>query len=342
MDNTHRSYECKICNKNYSSYKSLWNHNKKFHNNKQPKTTIKQPLYNHKTTIKPLNNELNINNNLICKFCNKIFYHYNNKWRHQKTCNKKEIINNENNTNKIEKLEKKVELLENKLIKKKLITNNITNNNNTNNNTTNNNTINNITINAIGNESIGQLTDKEIKKIVENNNYMSEIIKYLNFNKRLPQNYNYCISSLEGDYAKYYNNKTNQIEQINKKELFDKLLVNSFEQLNNVMLYLEISKDIKELINEKKIESIINKYEENKLKFLTNKNRKKNYDYNINELGYNNKKLIMNTWSQLPQNITDKIIETESDISFIDSDIDNKIYSDSSSNDDSDDDLIIL
>lgn len=22
---------CKICNKNYASYKSLWNHNKKFH-----------------------------------------------------------------------------------------------------------------------------------------------------------------------------------------------------------------------------------------------------------------------------------------------------------------------
>jgi hypothetical protein len=88
---------------------------------------------------------------------------------------------------------------------------------------------------------------------------MSEIIKYLNFNKRLPQNHVYCISSLEGEYAKYYNNKTNQIEQINKKELFDKLLVNSFEKLNNVMLYLEISKDIKELINEKKIESIINK-----------------------------------------------------------------------------------
>ena len=24
-------YPCKICNKFYSSYKSLWNHNKKFH-----------------------------------------------------------------------------------------------------------------------------------------------------------------------------------------------------------------------------------------------------------------------------------------------------------------------
>jgi hypothetical protein len=25
-------YECKICSKDYSSYQSLWNHNKKFHN----------------------------------------------------------------------------------------------------------------------------------------------------------------------------------------------------------------------------------------------------------------------------------------------------------------------
>ena len=25
-------YNCKICNKKYKSYQSLWNHNKKFHN----------------------------------------------------------------------------------------------------------------------------------------------------------------------------------------------------------------------------------------------------------------------------------------------------------------------
>jgi len=24
-------FPCKVCNKDYSSYKSLWNHNKKFH-----------------------------------------------------------------------------------------------------------------------------------------------------------------------------------------------------------------------------------------------------------------------------------------------------------------------
>ena len=329
MDKKDRSYRCEICNNIYSSYKSLWNHNDKFHDTKQPKNNQKQPLYNQKTTIKqPKNNELNENKNLKCKFCNKIFNHYNNKWRHEKKYKLKEEINK----NEIIELKKELELLKNKINNTTINNNNNNNNNivNNNNNNNNNNIINNITINAIGNESVGQLTDKEIKKIIENNNYMSEIIKYLNFNKRLPQNHVYCITSLEGEYAKYYNHKTKQIEQINKKLLFDKLLVNSFEKLNDVMLYLEISKDIKELINEKKIDTILNKYEENKFKLLTNKTRKKNYDYNINELGYNNKNLIMKTWSKLQKNINNNIIDTESDISVIDSDLDDKSYNVSS------------
>lgn len=31
MDNKDGLNKCNICNKRYSSYKSLWNHNKKFH-----------------------------------------------------------------------------------------------------------------------------------------------------------------------------------------------------------------------------------------------------------------------------------------------------------------------
>jgi len=308
-----RRYSCKICNKDYSSASSLWNHNKKFHNENIENVTKNDT----NVTKNDTNFDTKNNDKIKCIFCNKIFKFRQNKYQHQKTCKfKKEIYKNE-----IIELKKEIEILKNNTNNNNIITNN---NNNSNNN--NNNTINNITINAIGNESISTLTDKEIKKIVENNDYMSEIIKYLNFNKRLPQNHIYCITSLEGDYAKYYNHKTKQIEQINKKLLFDKLLVNSFEKLNHLMLYLEISKDIKELINEEKIESIINKYEKNKFKFLTNKSRKKNYDYNINELGYNNKKLIMNTWSKLPQNICDNTIESDSDdISYNDSSSDDSI-----------------
>ena len=36
MDQKNGLYRCNICNKPYSCYKSLWNHNKKFHNDCQP------------------------------------------------------------------------------------------------------------------------------------------------------------------------------------------------------------------------------------------------------------------------------------------------------------------
>jgi hypothetical protein len=80
------THYCKQCLKQYSSYQSWWNHNKKFHISK----TIKS---NH------LGNHLVINNNqesphdnrsLQCKFCNKLFTHKNNRWRHEKTCKEKE------------------------------------------------------------------------------------------------------------------------------------------------------------------------------------------------------------------------------------------------------------
>ena len=305
MEKSYIEYICKICNKKYSSYQSLWIHNKKFHNNC---VEIKiQKLKNVENIKKNVEKIENINKSLICEFCNKIFNSRSAKSHHKKICILK--------TNEIEKLKNELikQKKENELLKnnKKIINNNSNNTNITNNNTINNGTINNITINSIGNESITHLTDEEIKTIVENNNNMSDIIKYLNFNKRLPQNHVFCISSLEGDYATYYNDKTKQIEKINKKVLFDKLVVNSFEKLNNIMLYLEISKDIKEIINEEKIESIINKHEENKLNFFANKNYKKNYDYNINELGYNNKNLIMDTWSKLPRDISEEIKEIE-------------------------------
>jgi hypothetical protein len=65
-------YLCNICNKKYKSNKSLWNHNKKFHQ-----------------IIKKVKNS--------CKFCNNIFENKNKKYYHQKKClisiNKNENIN---------------------------------------------------------------------------------------------------------------------------------------------------------------------------------------------------------------------------------------------------------
>jgi hypothetical protein len=131
---------------------------------------------------------------------------------------------------------------------------------------------------------------------------MVDMIKYLNFNKRLPENHMFYISSLEGDYATFYNTKTNKIEKISKIDLFGRLLANSFDKFEDLMKYLEKNTKLKNLINQEKIEYTKKIYEEKKLFFFSNKSNRKFYNFNINELGYNNKDLIIETWSKLPIN----------------------------------------
>ena len=83
-------YKCNICNKLYSSYKSLWNHTKKFHKN-----IITQN--NHSITPMITHDNLSINN-LKCKYCCKIFAYNQGRWRHQKICKEKyDITINSNN-----------------------------------------------------------------------------------------------------------------------------------------------------------------------------------------------------------------------------------------------------
>lgn len=65
----------------YMSYQSLWNHNKKFHNN------INTQITNH-TTITTQNTT--ILNNYKCNFCNKILSRKDSLTRHQKTCKEKQ------------------------------------------------------------------------------------------------------------------------------------------------------------------------------------------------------------------------------------------------------------
>lgn len=65
-------YRCNHCNKVYSSYQSLWIHNKKFHNN--------NIIHHQNNSNYVLNNSTNVlnNSNCIplsykCKYCNKSY-----------------------------------------------------------------------------------------------------------------------------------------------------------------------------------------------------------------------------------------------------------------------------
>ena len=94
------SFECKLCNKQYSSYQSLWNHNKRFHTQSELTPTQQVLTTDSKRDI-------------ICEYCKKEFTRKNNMVRHQKTCkdkNKKQEINNKLE-NEIIELKKAVEKL---------------------------------------------------------------------------------------------------------------------------------------------------------------------------------------------------------------------------------------
>jgi hypothetical protein len=93
MDNTVRSYNCKPCNKSYSSYKSLWNHNKKFHNNSVVLCGTSEVVCG--TT----------NKKYKCTSCNKYFNDRSNKYKHEKICKVK--------INEIARLKAEIEQLKN-------------------------------------------------------------------------------------------------------------------------------------------------------------------------------------------------------------------------------------
>ncbi len=95
---------CNICNKEYKSYQSIWNHNNKFHNNKvynvnDNVNNVNILVNNNVNNVNDINN---INNTTNCKYyncskCNKKFNHRQGKHQHEKNC--KEIINNTEDIN---------------------------------------------------------------------------------------------------------------------------------------------------------------------------------------------------------------------------------------------------
>jgi len=145
------NYFCDICKKDYKSYKSVWNHNSKFHADKN--IIIKD----------------NKIRNFECSKCNKKYTTKQSMLYHNaNVCKNNDIIeinkNNDiieiNKDNDIIELKKQVVELQ-KIVLEKNNTNNSHNNNNNNNNTINNTTNNIVYINKTGTEDYLQLNEKE-------------------------------------------------------------------------------------------------------------------------------------------------------------------------------------
>jgi hypothetical protein len=257
-------FECKTCNKNYKSYNSLGNHNRRFHQSILQKN-ISENIGKISETSNKLSEKLGkISEDIIsknmkvynCRKCNKIYNNLQSRWSHEKICNNNIILYD----NKIEQLENKIIELENKISNNNIITNNTNTNNSTTN--TNNGTINNTTNNIIkvsfGEEDISVLSCRD-KKMILNSGFNSiiKLIETMHLNNNYKQFQNVQITNLKDKYGKYYDDTTKQFITKIKSELMDEII--AIKTMNLKEIHGEYNKNTN---NHKNVLKLINKIED--------------------------------------------------------------------------------
>ncbi len=230
-------YICDKCNKKYSSYQSLWIHNKKYH-------TIQQKQINKKISKK----QIVIVNDYNCKYCEKEFNYYNNKWRHEKTCKSKKDMEVllELEKLKLETVKTKLEIQKDKSTTtitfkgvNKMMMNNSNNTTNTNNtqNIVNNNNYNLV---SIGKENIVELlTNKEKKQIMDSRFCSLEKLIEITHCGKYNKFKNILVTNLKDDLAYKYDEIKGYFITGTKHELIDDLITSRVFDLEAI--YDELS-----------------------------------------------------------------------------------------------------
>jgi len=171
--------------------------------------------------------------------------------------------------NRIEKLEKKN-------INKSIVVNNNILNNNCNNKTLN--------ICQPGSEDVKLLTNIDKKFIMSQGlNSIISIVDKLNFNEKLPQNHNFYVSAINDKHVNTIDTKTKNIIKQSKKDLFDKILFNHMNKLENISR------------NNSKFTDVFDKLKN----FIYLKKGKNAFVNQLNMLSYNKRNIIIKTWNDL-------------------------------------------
>ena len=276
------SYRCESCNKEFKTLSGQWKHNNKYHTNEyNQKVTNNNHNNNHIITTNNHIININTDNKLKCKYCNKHFNFKQNTWRHEKSCKKN--INSNNNINKIKELENKlmdeIGKIKNNSIKTTNITNNILTNNNLIGNTVN--------IANIGNENINDLSKYEQLKILNDKNYaLTTFIDNMYFNSRLPNNHKFYNSAINDKHINVIEN--NKIVKKKKTEVYDIMFTPCVKMIENIIIANK--KDIK-YKQFQECKEIIEFYHSMPI----HKKLMKAYHDEVNMMSYNKKDLILNT-----------------------------------------------
>jgi hypothetical protein len=237
--NSGNTYICKICNKNYKTYKSLWNHNNNYHKNNVVQK-IQQVVEN---VVQKIQHIKESDDNRTCKFCNKQYCDRSYRWRHEKICKEKNKIED------IIELKNKVDQLEKKInISNKTINNNGTINNN--NGNINNGITNNIHINALGFENIiPKLNEKEKIDLLTGLLFKEiphvELVRKIFTNEKFMEDRNTMITNLQTKTCMAFNKDTNKFEAKNKNEYIDNLIDYRHKDIKDLYKEMQDSKKIK-------------------------------------------------------------------------------------------------
>jgi len=277
-------FKCKICNKIYKSYQSLWNHNHKYHDNENhnpPQSDHILPHFDHK-------NPHSTTNNLSCNHCNKIFSRIDSLNRHIKTCkikNDQEVISKSNLEETIKKI------IKNEMKNNKKSTTNIRVNGNI--IGTNHDSGPKIIINKTGSENIDHITYNEVSTIFDNEiSSVIKLIELVNFNECKPENHSFCSTALESPYLSFYNTNTNTVNKERKRYFFEEVICKSIQ--NHEILYGKFKNKFNSIKRKQIEDNIYNlkKIKENSFnsKIIGEMIR------NLNLLSYNNRDLVQDTW----------------------------------------------
>jgi hypothetical protein len=318
----------------------LWKHNKIKHinvdNTNNTLSNIDNTLHN---TTKEVEKNL-IKQSYNCNYCNRLFNHFQNRWKHEKICKNKINIKNNKLTeleikkielekinaesNKIkeekEKINAEKELIKlkiklqsgsrldsrtfktmNKMLMAKSYNKNI-NSNNTTNNIQNIQNINNISLVGSGKEELLEILTKKEKRQIMNSGFLclEKIIEISNLG-----NYNkfknIIITNLKDNFAHQYDEKLGYFVIVNKNDTINSLIENRVMDIEAIYNELESANKIDDY-TKKIIERFLIKID-NKNKFLDEQDNilYKDYkDYKINNI----KILLYNNQDKITKDIS--------------------------------------
>lgn len=252
---------CVICDKNYSSRQSLYNHRKRKHLTEKVSLTQKPTIFPHFSTLLPPKSQ-HLQSRLTCTHCNKVFSRIDSLTRHQKTSKKcKSNLQKEGYISKEEHhiiLNEELNKIKQELTDQfmKMLSDTHLHTQNIGNQLNDNATQNNITIVSLGKEDVlGTLTQQEKLNIL-NERYKSvlELVKLMHCSGKYPQFNNSIISNLKSEFALTYNEKDEKFVTTKKSELVSNIVshrtANVEEMLdeNKEKVSKQTNRKVKELI----------------------------------------------------------------------------------------------